>query len=266
MRTATSSSSSTARATRPPACRSAPRATNLKAAVAGETHEYTDMYPGMAKTARDEGFDEIADWFETLAKAERSHANRYQKALDAAGRLTASLVVDESKEQGAREAPCSVDAPPRVRMSTREGNLEAPTRHPIDWKSPTIYDEAACFKEMERVFDICHGCRRCVSLCQSFPDAVRPGRRDRRRRGARRREEGLLEGRRPVLPVRPVLHDQVPVRAAAPVEPGLPAPDAARQGDQVQQGRGRRARSSSPRPTCTASSPAFRSSCRWSMR
>jgi rubrerythrin len=56
---------------------------NLKAAVAGETHEYTDMYPGMAKSAREEGFDEIADWFETLAKAERSHANRYVKALDA---------------------------------------------------------------------------------------------------------------------------------------------------------------------------------------
>ena len=55
---------------------------NLKAAVAGETHEYTDMYPGMAKAAREEGFPEIADWFETLAKAERSHANRYQKALD----------------------------------------------------------------------------------------------------------------------------------------------------------------------------------------
>ena len=56
---------------------------NLKAAIAGETHEYTDMYPGMAKAAREEGFDEIADWFETLAKAERSHANRFQKALDA---------------------------------------------------------------------------------------------------------------------------------------------------------------------------------------
>jgi rubrerythrin len=55
---------------------------NLQAAVAGETHEYTDMYPGMARAAREEGFDEIADWFETLAKAERSHANRYQKALD----------------------------------------------------------------------------------------------------------------------------------------------------------------------------------------
>ena len=59
-----------------------PTRDNLKAAVAGETHEYTDMYPGMAKTAREEGHDEIADWFETLAKAERSHANRYQKALD----------------------------------------------------------------------------------------------------------------------------------------------------------------------------------------
>ena len=69
--------------TRPPGCRSAPARDNLKAAVAGETHEYTDMYPGMAKTAREEGHDEIADWFETLAKAERSHANRYQKALDA---------------------------------------------------------------------------------------------------------------------------------------------------------------------------------------
>ena len=55
---------------------------NLKAAVAGETHEYTDMYPGMAKTARQEGFKEIADWFETLAKAEKSHAGRFQKALE----------------------------------------------------------------------------------------------------------------------------------------------------------------------------------------
>jgi rubrerythrin len=55
---------------------------NLKAAIAGETHEYTDMYPGMARTARDEGFARIADWFETLAKAEKSHAGRFQKMLD----------------------------------------------------------------------------------------------------------------------------------------------------------------------------------------
>ncbi len=57
-------------------------ADNLKASVAGETHEYTDMYPGMAKSAREEGFDEIADWFETLAKAEKSNAGRFQKAFD----------------------------------------------------------------------------------------------------------------------------------------------------------------------------------------
>ncbi len=63
-----------------------PTADNLQAAIAGETHEYTDMYPGMAKTARDEGFREVADWFETLAKAERSHANRFQKALDTLGK------------------------------------------------------------------------------------------------------------------------------------------------------------------------------------
>jgi rubrerythrin len=56
---------------------------NLKAAIAGETYEYTDMYPGMAKTAREEGLDDVADWLETLAKAERSHANRFTKALDA---------------------------------------------------------------------------------------------------------------------------------------------------------------------------------------
>ena len=54
----------------------------LRAAISSETYEYSDMYPGMAKEARDEGFDEIADWLETLAKAERSHAHRFQKALD----------------------------------------------------------------------------------------------------------------------------------------------------------------------------------------
>ncbi|KIE50874.1 MAG: rubrerythrin family protein [Acidimicrobiales bacterium] len=57
-------------------------AENLAAAVAGETHEYTEMYPGMAKTAREEGFEEVADWFETLAKAEKAHAGRFQTLLD----------------------------------------------------------------------------------------------------------------------------------------------------------------------------------------
>jgi len=57
-------------------------ADNLRSAVAGETYEYTQMYPGFAKTAREEGFSEVADWFETLARAEKSHANRFQQGLD----------------------------------------------------------------------------------------------------------------------------------------------------------------------------------------
>ena len=60
---------------------------NLAAAVAGETYEYTEMYPGMAKQARSDKFDEIAEWFETLAKAEKSHAGRFQKALDSLEKL-----------------------------------------------------------------------------------------------------------------------------------------------------------------------------------
>ncbi len=55
---------------------------NLKAAVAGETYAYTEMYPGFAKTARDEGFVEVAEWFETLARAEKSHAGRFGKGLE----------------------------------------------------------------------------------------------------------------------------------------------------------------------------------------
>ncbi len=51
----------------------------------------------------------------------------------------------------------------------REGGLEAPSRHPLDWKNPEFHDEPALFKELERVYDICHGCRRCVSLCNAFP-------------------------------------------------------------------------------------------------
>ena len=66
---------------------------NLKSAVEGETYEYTQMYPGMAKTAREEGFAELAEWFETLAKAEKSHAGRFAKGLQAiAGREPAEAI------------------------------------------------------------------------------------------------------------------------------------------------------------------------------
>lgn len=60
---------------------------NLKSAVEGETYEYTEMYPGFAKTARGEGFEEIAEWFETLARAEKSHAGRFTKGLEGLAKL-----------------------------------------------------------------------------------------------------------------------------------------------------------------------------------
>jgi len=59
-----------------------PTEDNLKSAIAGETYEYTEMYPGFAKTARDEGFAEIAEWLETLARAEKSHAGRFTEGLE----------------------------------------------------------------------------------------------------------------------------------------------------------------------------------------
>src|SRR2546421_4336797 len=54
-------------------------------------------------------------------------------------------------------------------MTLREGNLDAPTRHPLDWRNPDFYNEEPLYNEMERIFNICHGCRRCVSLCGAFP-------------------------------------------------------------------------------------------------
>ena len=59
-----------------------PTTDNLKSAIAGETYEYTEMYPGFARTARDEGFEEIAEWLETLARAEKSHAGRFGQGLE----------------------------------------------------------------------------------------------------------------------------------------------------------------------------------------
>src|SRR4051795_6439209 len=69
-----------------------------------------------------------------------------------------------ARKRGGR--PMSVAGPPQ---DAGEGNLEAPTRHPLDWRNPEFYDEAALQNEQARIFDICHGCRRCVSLCNAFP-------------------------------------------------------------------------------------------------
>src|SRR5213596_1944978 len=79
---------------------------NLKSAVAGETYEYTQMYPGMAKTAREEGFPELAEWFETLAKAEKSHAGRFNKGLkQIAGKEPAEAIYLERRIAGEAGAP-----------------------------------------------------------------------------------------------------------------------------------------------------------------
>ena len=127
-----------------------PTKSNLKAAIAGETHEYTDMYPGMAKSARDEGFEEIADWFETLAKAERSHANKFQRTLDSDRRLGTGRLCGASRARPARAGavslrPAAAGHPVellfrKITMTVREGSLEAPTRHPLAWKTADFYE------------------------------------------------------------------------------------------------------------------------------
>ena len=109
----------------------------------------------------------------------------------------------------------------------REGSLDAPTRHPIAWQDPDFYDAAKIEAELRRVFDICHGCRRCFNLCDSFPrlfdliDESPTGELD----GVPSAEFG--DGRRGLHALRHVLHDEVPLRAAARVRPRLPASDAA---------------------------------------
>ena len=96
-------------------------------------------------------------------------------AVDGSPAPASSLPVTGEGERGRASLPGSgaPGAGPRpggaVREGVREGSLEAPTRHPIDWRNPDFYDEEALFTELERVFDICHGCRRCVSLCNAFP-------------------------------------------------------------------------------------------------
>jgi rubrerythrin len=235
---------------------------NLAAAVAGETHEYTDMYPGMAKTARDEGFDEIADWFETWPRpsartptATRRRWTRWSTdRRPSPGRCPRNKglrpLVRLKHSPRARQPPCAKATSKRPPATRSTG------RTPTSTTRPRRGRDGAGVRHLPRLPPL-------REPVPELPEPVRPGRRHRRRRGARRGQGRLLEGGRPVLPVRPVLHDQVPVHAAAPVEPGLSAPDAARQGHQVHsKGEVRAARSSWPRPTCTAALPASRSWCR----
>ena len=136
----------------------------------------------------------------------------------------------------------------------REGSLEAPTRHPIAWQDDVFYDPAAIDAELRRVFDICHGCRRCFNLCDSFPrlfdliDASKTGELD------AVDSDGFQAGRRCLHALRHVLHDEVPVCAAARVQPRFPASDAALSRDGGEAGQASRSPTgNSPRPIATAS-------------
>ncbi len=140
----------------------------------------------------------------------------------------------------------------------REGGLGAPVRHPLDWENPDFYDEAKLDAELRRVFDICHGCRRCFNLCDSFPrlfdlvDGSKSGELDTVDSSDFAPSRGGLHA------LRHVLHDEVPLCAAARIQSRFPASDAA-----LSRGGGARRAipassiASSPRPTATASSRAL---------
>ncbi len=195
---------------------------NLKAAVAGETYEYTQMYPGMAKTARDEGFAEIAEWFETLAKAEKSHAGRFKKGLDQiAGRSRPRR--SRARVSAGAEGRCRLlgpDAAPRPapRAPAGESSESAcetdDTRHPI----------ARVLEARQRR----HGAAPRLRHLQRLPPlpaalpvvqgAVRPPRRATRWTGTSTScpPADVQGGRRPLLPVQALLQP-LPVHAAAPL-------------------------------------------------
>ena len=142
-----------------------PTGANLKAAIAGETHEYTDMYPGMARTAREEGFDEDR----RLVRDAGQGREEPRRPLPEGARHDGLSLSGFAK--GTRAGPLfrPTTAVNENGIDMREGSLEAPTRHALDWQNPWFWDEKALEAEMERVFDICHGCRRCFNLCDSFP-------------------------------------------------------------------------------------------------
>ena len=168
---------------------------NLKSAIEGETYEYTEMYPGFAKTARDEGFEEIAEWLETWPRPRSRHAGRFTQGLESVyvgrgGRPQADRHLRPHGSQVLRHA----HALPR-----RGGSPGGPT-----------------------VFDLCHGCRLCFNLCPSFPtmftfidanDGEVSALTDAEQRPGRRR----------VLPVQALLRE-VPLRATSRMGAGFPAP------------------------------------------
>ncbi len=172
---------------------------------------------------REEGFAEIADWFETLAKAEKSHAGRFQKALDTMALSLTGVEGDPARVPFFFRPSAIATRRQQGRTTMREGSLEAPIRHDLDWQNPWFWRRGCARKG--------NGARlrhlsRLSSLLQSvrfLPAVVRPDR-QRSDRRTRRREEGRLRRRveGSLHALRHVLHDQVPLRAAARMGAGFP--------------------------------------------
>ena len=179
------------------------------------------MYPGMAKAAREEGFDDIAEWFETLAKAEKSHAGslpegaRHARLLSRtperetdARRLARDVARCAATRRGVVDGRASRDDHER---HSREARRSRPATSPND---PRYWDARDLEAELQRVFQICHECRMCVATAASFPDLFARVDRDietRARRGRRAARRRRLQGRRrPLLAVQALLH-QVPL-------------------------------------------------------
>src|SRR5262245_2836541 len=136
---------------------------NLKSAVAGETYEYQTMYPGFDKTAREEGFSEIAEWFETLAKAEKSTDGRFDRADKELGW---SVEIERVADLNNPRFGDSLD----VYLSMAKVPARAPARPPVwDPHDSRYWDARDLEAELRRTFQVCHECRMCVTYCGSFP-------------------------------------------------------------------------------------------------
>ena len=166
---------------------------NLRSAIVGETYEYTEMYPGVRPHRRDEGFIEVAEWLETLARAEKSHAVRLAQGLE-------SHLVSRggsTARSGSRPALRSTVV---VDVTTT-----------YDPHHPQYLDDTDLRGELTRVYDLCHGCRLCSKLCTVVPDAVRAHRpATTTRTPAELTPATSRTGRRRVLPVQALLR-QLPV-------------------------------------------------------
>jgi len=184
-----------------------PTGSNLKAAIAGETHEYTDMYPGMARTAREEGFAEVADWFETLA--------RLRRAMPAASRRRSTRWPEPfSLAKGTRLGSPFSSYRLNETASTCAKAAWKPPPHALDLAEPLVLGRKGACSGDGADFSHLPWLPALLQPVRFLPAAVRPDRQCPTGEGRRREEGGLRPGRRGLHALRHVLHDQVSLCAA----------------------------------------------------